>query len=47
MSWGALTLSGLQGGTIVALGGYANRIARVDLNTSAIEYEPINEEDAR
>ena len=31
----------------MALGGYANRIARIDLTTSAIEYEPINEEDAR
>jgi len=31
----------------MALGGYANRIARIDLGTGAIEYEPINEEDAR
>ncbi len=31
----------------MALGGYANRIARIDLDTSAIEYEPIKEEDAR
>jgi len=31
----------------MALGGYANRIARIDLSTSAIEYERINEEDAR
>ncbi|HUV95508.1 MAG TPA: aldehyde ferredoxin oxidoreductase family protein [Anaerolineae bacterium] len=31
----------------MALGGYANRIARIDLGTSTIEYEPIKEEDAR
>jgi len=31
----------------MALGGYANRIARIDLGTGAISYEPINEEDAR
>lgn len=31
----------------MALGGYANRIARIDLGTSTIEYESIKEEDAR
>ena len=31
----------------MALGGYANRIARIDLSTGAIKYEPISEEDAR
>ncbi len=29
------------------LGGYADRVARVDLTTSAVEYETLNEEDAR
>ncbi|MFH1086191.1 MAG: aldehyde ferredoxin oxidoreductase family protein [Chloroflexota bacterium] len=31
----------------MALGGYADRIARVDLTHGAITYEPINEDDAR
>jgi aldehyde:ferredoxin oxidoreductase len=31
----------------MALGGYANRIARIDLSTGAIAYEAIDEEDAR
>lgn len=29
------------------LGGYANRVARIDLTTGAVAYEEINEEDAR
>src|SRR3990172_7899969 len=29
------------------LGGYANRVARVDLTSGRIDYEAINEEDAR
>ena len=32
---------------MMTLGGYANKIARIDLATSTIEYAPINEEDAR
>lgn len=31
----------------MALGGYANKVARINLDTGAIAYEPINEEDAR
>jgi aldehyde:ferredoxin oxidoreductase len=31
----------------MALGGYANRIARIDLSTGAIQYAPLNEEEAR
>ena len=29
------------------LGGYANRIARVDLSSGQVSYEEINEQDAR
>ncbi|MEE2874913.1 MAG: aldehyde ferredoxin oxidoreductase family protein [Chloroflexota bacterium] len=29
------------------LGGYANRVARIDLSSGAVSYEEINEEDAR
>jgi aldehyde:ferredoxin oxidoreductase len=29
----------------MAFGGYANKIARIDLSTGAIQYEPLNEED--
>jgi len=29
------------------LGGYANHVARIDLGSGAVNYEGINEEDAR
>ncbi len=31
----------------MALGGYANHVARIDLSTGSVAYEPINEDDAR
>lgn len=31
----------------MALGGYANRVAWIDLSKAQIEYKPIAEEDAR
>ncbi len=31
----------------MALGGYANHVARIDLSSGSVEYEGINEEDAR
>ena len=31
----------------MALGGFANRVARIDLSSSQVNYEPINEENAR
>ena len=31
----------------MALGGYANHVAQIDLSASSIDYEPINEDDAR
>src|SRR5690606_12170086 len=31
----------------MALGGFANHVARVDLTTGTVTYEPINEDDAR
>jgi aldehyde:ferredoxin oxidoreductase len=31
----------------MALGGYANRVAWIDLSAAQIEYKPIEEEDAR
>ena len=31
----------------MALGGYANHVARVDLTSGAVAYEEINEDDAR
>ena len=29
------------------LGGYANRVARIDLSAGAVAYEPLNEDDVR
>ena len=31
----------------MTLGGYANRIARIDLTTGAVAYETVDEQDAR
>jgi aldehyde:ferredoxin oxidoreductase len=31
----------------MALGGYANHVARIDLSAGSVDYEPINEDDAR
>ena len=31
----------------MALGGYANHVARIDLSSGSVAYEGINEEDAR
>ena len=31
----------------MALGGYANHVARIDLSAGTVDYESINEDDAR
>ncbi|MEE8338206.1 MAG: aldehyde ferredoxin oxidoreductase N-terminal domain-containing protein, partial [Dehalococcoidia bacterium] len=31
---------------MMALGGYANRVARIDLTAGSVSYEEINEQDA-
>jgi aldehyde:ferredoxin oxidoreductase len=47
LHWKAATINWLERSVVMELGGYADRVARIDLTTGDIKYEGINEEDVR